>query len=628
MKKKREFLSKRAQAVIFIIVAIVIVSIVILYFILKLNDNGPGVPVKFDPIYNYYITCIEENVRNGAQLMGRQSGYIYLPEFVPGSSYMPFSNMLEFMGEGVPYWSYISGNGVVKEQVIFKKEMERQLDRYLEEMVLDCDFSSFVVDGINVTIGEASVASSIEQRMIKIEVEQKLRFEDSGEVFTSNQHEVVVPSSLGGFYDVAKKIYDHEKESDFLENYAVDLLRLYAPVDGTDVGCVPMTWSVEGIRQDIISAVENNVPAIKIKGDYYKLGKKENIYFENDIGEEVDFDINFMYDRDWPMKMDVWPNEGGILRADPIGLDEGFGMLGFCYITYHHVYDLAYPVLIYLSSGDESFQFPMVVYVNKNKPREAIDSSSGVKSVPTLCEHRTNQMKVTSYDMDLNPIAADISFECLNTKCYIGKTSSNGVISSLESLFPQCVNGYLIAESPGYESIRVLVEDINEDSMVVVMKKEYVLDINLKDGGVRDGTRAILTFQKVDGESITVSYPEMKEVKLSEGQYKIKVIVYGDSDLVIDAGSSEKCIGVPKSGISGYFGSTEEKCYNIEIPSQNIDSAVIGGGKTNYYFSESELEGSKSINIVTSYFGSPKKIEDLQINYNNAEVADLFVSLE
>ena len=49
------------------------------------------------------------------------------------------------------------------------------------------------------------------------------------------------------------------------------------------------------------------------------LRSKENEYFVQDIGENIDVNVNFLYSNQWPMKLEVWPSEDGILRADPVG---------------------------------------------------------------------------------------------------------------------------------------------------------------------------------------------------------------------------------------------------------------------------------------------------------------------
>ena len=118
---------------------------------------------------------------------------------------------------------------------------------------------------------------------------------------------------------------------------------------------------------------------------------------------------------------------------------------------------------------------------------------------------------------------------------------------------------------------------------------------------------------------------EMDKIKLTEGQYEIKVYVYSDSNINLKGSSTHKCIDVPKTGVLGIFGITEEKCFDLEVPDQIISFAVSGGGTQNYYIAESELESSSRLTINTNSFGKPTKIEDLQINYNQVDTRDLEV---
>jgi hypothetical protein len=142
-----------------------------------------------------------------------------------------------------------------------------------------------------------------------------------------------------------------------------------------------------------------------------------------------------------------------------------------------------------------------------------------------------------------------------------------------------------------------------------------------------DGDSAIVSFKK-DEFSTTLSYPEQDEVELSEGQYEIKTIIYSDASISLEGSVSENCVDVPISGLFGLLGRSEEKCFDISIPGQNIDRAVSGGGTQDHYFSESELESSRKLVVEGLNFGMPSKISDIQVNFNNVDVAGLRISLE
>jgi hypothetical protein len=623
--KKRN--NVKAQVTIFIILAIAIVAVIGLIYVFRANLFKTQIPQEFEPVYSYYISCIQDETQNGAKILGETGGYIENPEFSAGSVFMPFSSQLNFLGTGVPYWYYISGNGVVKEQVPTKEKMQEQLNNYLRESLARCDFSGFREKGFEISFGDADVVSVINDNSIGVNVRQDLNIRFGNSSFSLKQSSVNVDSHLGKFYNLAQKIYSSEKQTLFLENYGVDILRLYAPVDGSEISCAPKIWSVNAVRENITQALEANIPETKIKGDYYKLAKEENKYFVTDIGQKTDVNVNFMYDRTWPMKLEVWPSDDGIMRADPVGLQEGMGMLGFCYVPYHFVYDLAYPVLVQVYLGNEMFQFPVVVSVNKNVARQALDGQALPNVVPSLCQNKLGEISVKTYNTHLDPVEANIQFRCFDTTCDIGKTTLNNNESSFLGPIPQCVNGFIIAKADGYETNKYQTS-VGENNIVLIMNKKYKLNLSVSKSGV-GADSAIVVFSKNNSDSgITLSYPDQKEVDLTEGQYQVKVYIYSNTSINLKGSSTQKCVDVPKSGILGFFGSTDQKCFTIDVPDQTITYAIAGGGTQKYYFSQSELENSRNINLDTQSFAVPRTVFDLQANYNSLDIAGLNINLK
>jgi hypothetical protein len=320
---------KRAQVSVFIIIGIVLVGAIVGYFVLRAIQDNSGIPNDFEPVYNHYLQCVQNNVENGAKILGSKGGYIETPKFESGSEYMPFSSQLSFLGIGVPYWYYISSNGIAKEQIPSLSKMESQLNDFVNEEMIYCDFSEYELQGYTINFDEATTKTRINENSIDVSVEQDLIIVKGEEFFRKDSHKSQVNSALGKFYNFAKLIYFHENETLFLENYSVDILRLYAPVDDSELGCSPKFWKVEDVRNDLTEAIGANIPALKIKGNYYTLGSESNKYFEVDVGQDANFDVNFLYFSDWPMTMEVWPSEDGLMSAEPVGLQENLGMLGF-----------------------------------------------------------------------------------------------------------------------------------------------------------------------------------------------------------------------------------------------------------------------------------------------------------
>ncbi|MEN9626551.1 MAG: hypothetical protein RL557_879 [archaeon] len=622
--------NRLSQVTIFIILALVVVGGIALFFLVREGIVFGGVPKQFEPVYAYYVSCIEDEVHLASSLLGSQGGYIDVPAFSGGSSYMPFSSQLDFLGNPVPYWYYISGNNLVKEQVPTREQMEQQLNQFVEERIVNCDFSAFAEQGYSISLeNDAAIESSIETNSIEISVGQELSISFGNDSYTADEHRVSVLSNLGRFYETAKKIYDDFKETMFLEEYGVDILRLYAPVDGTEFTCSPLVWSMGAVRENLTRALEANVGFIKVKGNYYDISGEDNQYFVHDIGDSVDMNVNFLYLREWPMKVEAWPSDGSSLRASPIGLEEGYGMLGFCYVPYHFVYDFGYPVLIQLYEGDELFQFPVVVFINKNKPREALSAQGAAGAVSELCLHKNILMKVHTSDFDGNPIGAAISFKCFDSECSIGDSELASGDALLESPFPQCYNGFIVARADGYETAEVLTSTIDEQEISIALKKMHTKTIRVeKNGAPLSGTEyALIVFKKENGETI-VNYPEQKEIALSEGQYQIKTYVYSPLSITVKGSVTHTCTTVPVSGISSVFGQTEENCFDYQSPDQEITTGISGGGNQPYYFSESELETSNTIRLDVGNFGVPTRVEDIQLYHTFVENSSIDVFME
>jgi len=233
--------SRRGQVTIFIILAVLIIVGVIIYVTLE-RGGGQNIPDNFLPVYNYYLSCLKTQALGGVALLGEQGGRISVGSFSPGSSYMPFSSDLDFMGQSVPYWMYVSGNNLLKENVPTKGSMERELNRYVSRRVGFCDFSKFKKSGFDVFVGNGSVTTKINDLSIDVDVENKITIFKGNNSVSISSHKFTISTKLGKFFGLAMGVYNYEKTHMFLENYALDVLRLYAPVDGVDIGCAPKVF--------------------------------------------------------------------------------------------------------------------------------------------------------------------------------------------------------------------------------------------------------------------------------------------------------------------------------------------------------------------------------------------------
>ena len=604
---------KKGQVTIFIIIAILIIALASLFFIFKDKLIGNRLPPEIAKIHNSLVSCLEEDMETGIYLLESQGGYIYLPNFEPGSEYMPFSSQLNFLGNSIPYWYYVSGNNIQKEQVPSKSEMEQHLEEFIENKVKTCVFNSYYEQGYEIYIGKPNADISIQDKKVLLNLKMDFKITKGEETTSIKNHEISFNSKLGTLYNSALKVYEEEQTTLFLENYSVDVLRMYAPVDGVELTCSPLVWEANTVFNELHDAIEANTLSLKNKGD------KEDYFALNLPIEE---NVRFLTSKNWPYSFEVLPSEDNFLIAKPVGTQAGLGVLGFCYVTYHFVYNVKYPVLVQIISGDEIFQFPMAIVILGNQPRAPLEGSAVGAEFSELCNNKNTLTSVTLYDNNLKRVNGNVSYECFGTTCFIGE-SQGGV---LYDSFPQCVNGFIIVRAEGYREEKLMHSVTTAGSSAsIFLDKIYEIGVNLRVDGKAYNGDATINFISEDF-SKTIIYPLEKKVKLSEGDYEIQVSLYKNSSLSLGKNTVEQCIEVPKGGIGALFGLTEKQCFNVEYPAQLISSALAGGGKQNYPISEYELRNSNVIEINAVSYPAPNSFEQLQENYILFETKPLSIN--
>jgi hypothetical protein len=618
--KKGDLKSKRAQVTLFVLIGIVIVLAILLYFGLKGTFFGVSLPKNMKPVYDSYTDCIEDITREGVFILGQQGGYIDVPDFVPGSSYRPFSSQLDFFGQPVVYWMYVSGNNIVKEQIPTKENMQTELEDYVRERLDTCKFKEYEQQGYGIFVEDGAVEVQIKDSEVILNAKNPMTIYYENDTARINEHTIKLDIRLGKLYEQAKELYNYEKSEIFLEKYALDVLRLYAPVDGVDLSCTPRVFVDEEITEELKKGLTANINFLKVKGSYYELKDKDSEYFVVNPGFSVDTNVNFLYDPTWPTRVEIY----GDRVAKPVGLQEGLSMLGFCYVPYHLVYDVNFPVLIQFWEGDFFFQFPVSVIIDKNYAREALPPMFEAESLESeVCKYKNQKMKIYTYDSELKPTPARIQFKCLNSQCEIGQSTIKAEGALYEGFVPECVNGFIIANAEGFAETKYQISTNEETVADILLLRKYEMPLDL--GDIKGN--AVVTFSGSD-YSATVLYPEMKTVELVEDYYNISVFAYSDSSLTVKGIQESKCVDVPVQGVGNLLGLTEEKCQDINIPNMEVDTALIGGGKNKEYITEDILKRSSELNINVPIYNAPDTIEALQDNYALVEDSAIYLEFE
>lgn len=604
-------LNNKGQVTAFVIIALVIVGLIGLFFVFRGNFFGDNVAASLVPVYSRYSECITQETTNGLSLIQSQGGRIDAGDLSYASDFNPFSSHLNFLGFKIPYWYGLTGNNLVVENVPTKNEMESELESFIEDRLNDCDFSDFYSRGFLIETGDVEASVNIEDNKVVVNINSPLSVSFGEDSARKTTHNSVISSKLGTLYDEAVLIYNNERSLLFLENYALDVLQSYAPVDGVEIQCSPKIWKTNEVVLDVLEGLSSNLGSIGFSGD-----SRKDKYFSQNIG--VKENVNVLYLPEvFPSKLEVTPATQNLMIAEPVGTQEGMGIMGFCYVPYHFVYDLRFPVLVQVGDGIENFQFPLVVSIDNNLvlPSGLGNFVSDEEEVD-ICSFAENDVSIQTFDTSLNPILANVSYKCFDSVCGLGQTKYLSNNAVLDGKIPACVNGELIASAQGYVDSKVLFSSNSESYAELILEKEYSLDVEVRVGGKNlVNSTSVIHFVSEDGYSTSAVLPESKSVKLKEGLYTINAFVYGNSNVVIPASRKTECFKVSKGGIAGFFGSTKEQCIPVEIPSTKIDYALRGGGKLqDYYILGSELSGGKIV-VDVSELPVVNSLEQLQYNY-------------
>jgi len=606
-------ISRRGQVTIFVIIAILIIAAVVLFFVLRAGPTTTvaSVPESLQPAYQGFLSCLEDDSRLGIDLLMVQGGYIDLPSFEPGSEYMPFSSQLNFVGNPIPYWYYVSGNNIHREQVPTKEEMKRELESFIDSKINFCNLDYYSGLGYDINLGTPNSHVEILGDSVEVILTMDLFISKTEESTNIGSHRVSIPTKLGNLYDAAVKVYEKEQSELFLEEYGLDVLRSYAPVDGVELTCSPMVWDAEKVFDDLASAIEVNTLALtSLEGG--------DDYFKVDLG--VDENVRFINSKEWSSAYQVNPTEGRLLISSPVGNQQGLGIIGFCYVPYHFVYDVKYPVLIQVYEDEEIFQFPVAVIISGNQAREPLTSIAIEREIPEFCNYKNTLTEVHVFDSKGRSVEGDVSYACSGTTCYLGSTT-NGI---LETEFPQCVGGTVLVRSEGHKDGKETYSSTSENRVDVFLDKYYNLDVEVEIDSKSFEGEVLVSFTS-DESSSAVLLPDQKTITLSPGEYEVQVFVYSESNLELSSSITEQCVEVPRGGLGGLIGLTEERCFEIEIPEQILTKVLSAGGKTSVIVLDSTLEKSSKVIIDVDDLPDPNSLEQLQQNYILFEGNNVYV---
>ncbi len=605
-------MEKRGQVTLFIIVGIVILFLLGL-FVTMFDIEIPtfrGPPGEIESLVRYTDDCITSVASDGSFVMKMQGGYINPPqELNEAGSYVN-------MGFFVPYWLYDE-----RSYMPSKAQMERELAGYIDENLENCldDYEPFSHE-FEVEMNASNTTVDIIDNKILIETIMPIRADKLGvdEVYHWDNFPAELDDRLGELYSLAKDIMRYANNHAFLEDYTDEMIASsdYLPFTGMDISCSPNIYFEHELKEYTQTLIMHNLEFLQfLNTDYEESGISyyDNLYkidfTDNHYG---DLSVDVMYNPGWGMDFEATPSDSGVV--EPF-MFEAYNFLRTCIQVYNHRYNIEYPVMIRVmdeSNHQEIFQFATPVMLKRNEPNRygtiegwpaegedlvddlgyclemdnmtiyGLDDDGSMTAEEQEVQKMTNSLQVYAQDAAFGYPegvleGVDISYQCVEAVCDIGTTGYGNGDSMLghletspyiESLFPDCENGIIIAEKDGYHE-SLYHQTVSDET---------------------DGSQVTIDMYKLEPLNYTVRVFEEREGLIEERNIR------GEESILIriknETHNFEETVVYPADEDDEYLGNLEllrgNVDYDLEIM-MRWDNTLVGGAELEWKTTANEV---------------------------------------
>lgn len=595
-------------------------------------EEAPVVPAKMRPVYDHVTDCLKSTAGQGITRIGLQGGYLQVPDRIKKNRLSRIA--LDPAGEiVVPYWFYQDEDRSPR-----VSDMEREIAKFVRDNLEQCtNLEQFRAKVTPLQTPEPVVKLTDDNVVIRVTWPLEIQREESTEVWEDYVISLDVP--LRSMWETAKSITEYENEKLWLENLTISWFASdpEIPMDGFRFQCERPRWHLRDVMSRAQRVLEMNLPIIRIENtDHLPFLESERAYrraqdeaermkehlletdeliMPEDIPADsyeylrmrmdpglkpVPFKANFIYRPEFGIQLNAQPRDGSILRGNRLkGINK---LLSFvCAQQWHFTYDVEYPVVLQIVAPEALegrgyvFQMAFPVMIRQNEPYKRYFSPRSFDYIPLysteFCDNFGGQTadiraKGTEpgewFATEMKDV--EISMQCGDRECVLGKTKADEGIYRLRTRMPQgCTNPKVYANKPGYLSAQAfMTDDYLELEMLPV--KNFTFDI------VKH--RYLMAQDKLENETETVEnaalriyapgldqyekHPTNRTIQLVEGpyQYELEIFLYSFGGEVIGGYENLK-LNITTAEIAGKSHVTFHTFEAIPNPATNEEKAKM-----------------------------------------------------
>lgn len=513
----------KAQITIFIILGLVILLAVVFVVFFKKEPAQQKEPSDAKPVEDFVLSCMQQVGKEGLDILGLQSGYIYLPQIIERN---PTAHVrLDRQGVlKLPMWYYEG-----EDRTPSLEFMERELAIYIKQNLPSCTnkFTAFQ-DWTVVERSDIFPVVEIADEVV-VNVKWLLEARKNERVVPLNEFSHSFQVGLKEIWNLADKTMKRENEIGWFENLTIDLMSINPdiPLSGMEFKCGTKRWRLNEVKDNLQTMLMYNLPFVRVHNTdfpapleslktYEKLrDEAEDIRAALEQGEEPDwpenvpadvFEVNrmrfdvgipptdlkaaFVYRPEWNMLVNAQPSSGGTLSSNQMKGPRKY-LKFLCINQWHFAYDIIYPVQM-LIRDDKAFNnegfifqfaFPVIVEDNAESrlffgSRRFVQPDIGADFCTTFGEQQADIVALgfpegSAVAEQLED--ANVSYRCVNQECKLGKTTSDGTGAiHLSTYLPQgCSNPTIIAQKEGYLTAEKTAGENTEILLTRLKKLNY-----------------------------------------------------------------------------------------------------------------------------------------------------------
>ena len=199
---------KKGQVTVFIIFAIIIVSLIIIFFIAKpdiLNIQEYFMDSEVKQARSFIENCIESTTQEAIYNIGQTGGYFISPN-------LSTENNIAY---------YRIGNEIY---IPSKEQIEKELEEYTNQMLFFCTRNFIDFPNLKVEQGEIKTNVEIKDKTVLFKIDYSLSISKEEKTSTFKNFETEVPVRLNTIYDSIYKIINEYMDKERLCISCIDEL--------------------------------------------------------------------------------------------------------------------------------------------------------------------------------------------------------------------------------------------------------------------------------------------------------------------------------------------------------------------------------------------------------------------